>query len=123
MPRPLFDVEAVLASDLIALAEHGASIGAVCKLRRVARSDIGASTGLDAVVTGEFVDVEQDGVVENKALRVFVGNLRLIDADRIWPADDLSNRLEDVGDTAGCGDERIAILRTANGNTAHQRST
>ena len=90
MPRPLLNVEGVLASDLIALAEHGASIGAIRELRRVAHANIGAGAGLDAVVTGELVDVEQDGVVENQALRVLVGNLRLIDADRIGPADDLA---------------------------------
>ena len=39
----------------------------------------------------------------------------------VGPADDLADRLEDMGDAAGRGDERIAILGAANGDAAHQR--
>jgi hypothetical protein len=107
---------------LIALAKHRASIGPVSKLRCVAASNIGAGAGLDAVVTGELVNIKQNGVVEDKASRVFVRYLGLIDADRIGPTDDLSNRLEDVGNAAGCADEWIAVLGAADSNAAHQGS-
>ena len=115
-------IEAVLAGELIAFTEHGAGIGAGRQLRGIANADIGAGAGLDAVVSGELVDVEQDGVVEDEALRIFVRDLRLIDADRVRPADDLGDRLEDMGDAAGRADERIAILRAADGGAAHQRA-
>ncbi|HLO48885.1 MAG TPA: hypothetical protein VK211_10765, partial [Kamptonema sp.] len=57
-------VEGVLAGELIALAEHRSGIGAGRQLRGVAHAHIAARAGLDAVVTGELVDVEQERVVD-----------------------------------------------------------
>ena len=67
--------ERVRAEQLVGLAEQRVDEAAVVELRGVLDADVGAAAAFDAVPAGELVDLEQVGVVEHQALRVFVGQL------------------------------------------------
>ena len=88
-----------------ALARKDARIAAVVGLEGVLQADVGARAGLDAVVAGELVPLEQVGVVEHEALGILVGQVVLPHA--VLAGDDLADGLDDVRAVAGVGDPRI----------------
>jgi hypothetical protein len=81
------------------LAGDGAQRVAVAERTRVAETEIGPRSTLDAVIAGELVAVEQRGRIEDEALRVLVrqtAGIFLVGADI-----DLSDRLDDVAAVVG----------------------
>src|SRR4029079_10668866 len=115
-------IELVLASNLITLAEHRLCVRARHELCRVAEAHIGAYPGLDPVVTGELVDIKEKRIVEHQAERVLVRDVLLV-ARGVRPRDDLGDRLEDMGDAPGRGDEGIAIFETGNRVATRKKPT
>ncbi len=54
------------------LAGYGAQAEAAVEASSIAQTDIRARAALDAIVTGEFVAIEEVGRIEDETLRVFV---------------------------------------------------
>ena len=75
----------------------------------VLHADIGAAAAFHAIPAGEFVDLEQIRIVENQALRVFVG--KRADAGFIGPQDELRDRLDRLRAPGLHADERVAVFQ------------
>ena len=74
-------------------------------LESILQADVGAGAGLKAVPAGEFVGIEQVGIVEDQALGVFDRERALIDVG--CACDDLADGFDDVRSVRGTCDPRI----------------
>ena len=83
-------------------------IPAIGRVDGVLEADIGARARLQPVKAGEFVDVEQQRVVEHQASRILVRDIALI-LD-VGPRDDLPDRLDDMRRVLRVLHEGIAIF-------------
>src|SRR5262249_472720 len=100
----------IWASNLNAFAGHSADADAIGRRHRVLDAEIRARAGLDPIVPREFVEVEQQSVVENQALSVLVRGFGIV--RDIRPGNDLGDGLYYMRGTVGVSDKGIAVIET-----------
>ncbi len=102
------DRERVLAVELVRLPKQHVDVAAAVELGGVLDAHVGAAAAFGSVPARELVHLEQVRVVEDQALRVFVGELA--DAGLVRAQDELGDRLERLRSPALHADEGIAIF-------------
>ena len=108
LPVVCIGCKCVRARHLNALAGDRADAEAVAGLRRILDAEIGPRAGLDLIVTGELINVEQQGVVEDQALRIRDGHELVIGL--AVTRDDLTHRLDHLRNAARLDDKGVAVI-------------
>ena len=101
----------ILPGDLDRFPADKVGVASIGEVGGVLESVIEPRAAFDPIVAGELVPGEQVRVVENKALRIFVG----LDSrdDLVRPSDELRDRRNRLRPPGGRGRERIAVLKAS----------